>query len=459
MAAALRNSLHGKVVGQGDAEYDSLRKVYNGMIDKHPAAIVQCADVQDVVTCVNFARLNNVLLAVRGGGHNAGGLGLADNALVIDLSGLKGIDIDVSARTVKVGGGCLLKEIDAATHNIGMTVPAGIFGTTGIGGLALGGGLGYMTRQYGLTIDNLLSADVVLADGTVVNASADEHTDLFWALRGGGGNFGVVVNFTFRLCPAHTIVGGPMLWDYSDTKEMFRWFHEFISNAPDTINGFFTTMTVPPVAPFPERLQLKKVCGIVWCYTGDPEKADQLFSSVRKFKTPVLDFVGPMPVPVLQTLFDGLLPPGLLWYWKADYVKDLPDAAIDVHVSHGMDAPTPMSMMHIYPINGFASRIAKDATAWNYRDANYAIVIAGIDADPANKEKIIKWATEYWNDLKPYSAGGGYINFMMDEGEERVKATYGENYKRLVEIKEKYDPNNLFKVNQNIKPKMAEAVA
>jgi FAD/FMN-containing dehydrogenase len=459
MAVTLGNSLQGRLVGKGDADYDTLRKVYNGMIDKRPAAIAQCADVQDVITCVDFARENNIPLAVRGGGHNAGGLGLADNALVIDLSGLKSIDIDVSARTASIGGGCLLKEIDAATHEVGMTIPAGIFGTTGIGGLALGGGLGYMTRQYGLTIDNLLSADVVLADGRLVKASANENADLFWALRGGGGNYGVVVNFTFKLCPAHTIYGGPMLWDISDTKEMLGWFHQFISNAPDEINGFFATMTVPAVAPFPEHLQMKKMCGIVWCYTGDPEKADQIFSTVRNFKSPALDFVGPMPVPVLQTLFDALLPPGLQWYWKADYAKDLTEAAIDVHVAHGLNSPTPMSMMHMYPINGFASRVAKNATAWNYRDANYAIVIAGIDADPANKDKIVNWATDYWNDLRPYSEGGGYINFMMDEGEERVKATYGENYKRLGEIKAKYDPNNLFRVNQNIKPKMAEVIA
>ena len=455
----IKNSLHGKLILPIDADYDSARKVYNGMIDKRPAMIVRCADVQDVATCVNFARENNMLLAVRGGGHNAGGLGIADNALVIDLSPMKEIKIDTASKTVKVQAGCLLKEMDAATHEVGMTVPAGIFGTTGVAGLTLGGGLGYMTRQYGLSIDNLLEAEVVLANGSTVKASANDNTDLYWALRGGGGNFGVVVTFVFKLCPAHTIYGGPMLWDISDTKEMLAWYHKFLSNMPDDVYGFFATLTVPPVAPFPEHLHLKKMCGVVWCYTGDMDKAEEVFKPIRAVKTPQLDFVGPLPIPALQTLFDSLYPPGLLWYWKADYVKDMPEAAIDVHVKYGLKLPTPQSTMHIYPVNGFASRIGNDDTAWSHRDANYAVVIVGVDPDPANKDKITSWAKNYWNEHHPYSAGGAYINFMMDEGEERIKATYRDNYKKLAEIKAKYDPGNVFRVNQNIKPQMAAAMA
>ena len=454
-----KNSLHGKLVLPTDAEYDTVRKVYNGMIDKRPAMIVQCADVQDVIACVNFSRENKILLAVRGGGHNAGGLGIADDALVIDLSPMKEIKVDTVSKTVKVQGGCLLKEMDAATHEVGMTVPAGIFGTTGVAGLTLGGGLGYMTRQYGLSIDNLLEAEVILANGKQVKASAKENTDLFWALRGGGGNFGVVVSFLFKLCPAHTVYGGPMLWPVSDTKEMLTWYHNFISKAPDNVYGFFATLTVPPVAPFPEHLHLKKMCGVVWCYTGDMDEAEEVFKPIRAFKTPALDFVGPIPVPSLQTLFDGLYPPGLLWYWKADYVKDLPEAAIDVHVKYGNELPTPLSSMHMYPVNGAASRVGKNDTAWNYRDANYAVVIVGIDPDQSNKDKIINWARDYWNAHHPHSAGGAYINFMMDEGEDRIKATYGDNYKKLTEIKAKYDPDNLFRVNQNIKPQLKETAA
>jgi len=459
LTSAFKSSLRGQLVLRNDANYDEVRKVYNGMIDKRPAMIAKCADVQDVITSVNFARENNMLLAIRGGGHNAGGLGIADDALVIDLSLMKSIKIDTTSKTIRVQGGCLLKEMDAATHEVGMTVPAGIFGSTGVAGLTLGGGLGYMTRQYGLSIDNLLETEVVLANGNLVKASANENSDLFWALRGGGGNFGVVVSFVFKMQPAHTVYGGPMLWDISDTKEMLTWYHDFISTAPDNVYGFFATLTVPPEAPFPEHLQLKKMCGIVWCYTGDMDEAEEVFKPIRAVKTPALDFVGAIPVPALQTLFDGLYPPGYLWYWKADFVKELNEKAIDVHVKYGEELPTPLSSMHMYPVNGFAGRVGKNDTAWNYRDANYAVVIVGIDTDPINKDKIINWAREYWDAHHPYSAGGAYINFMMDEGEDRIKATYGDNYERLATIKAKYDPNNLFRVNQNIKPRMAQAGA
>lgn len=459
LAQTLQGMLQGKLIVPADPAYDEVRKVYNGMIDKKPAMIAQCRDVQDVITCVKFAKTNDLLLAVRGGGHNAGGLGLADDALVIDLSMMKDIQVNKEARLVKVQGGVLLKELDAATHQFGMAVPAGIFGSTGVAGLTLGGGLGYLTRHYGLSIDNLLEAEVVLADGRLVVASSTENQDLFWALRGGGGNFGVVVSFVFKLSPVHTVYGGPMLWNISDTKEMLRWFDEFIRNAPDNINGFFATLTVPPVAPFPEHLHLKKMCGVVWCFSGELDKAEEVFKTIRAKKTPELDFAGPMPVPVLQTLFDGLYPPGLQWYWKADYVKDISDAAIDVHAKYGMALPTPLSSMHMYPVNGFAGRVGKPDTAWTNRDANYAVVIVGIDPDPANKNKIVDWARAYWNEHHPYSSGGAYINFIMDEGEEQVKATYGENYKRLAEIKAKYDPTNLFRVNQNIKPHKTEAKA
>ena len=454
-----KKSLHGKLVLPNDADYDTVRKVYNGMIDKRPAMIAQCADVSDVQTCVNFARDNNVLVSIRGGGHNAGGLGIADDALVIDLCNLKDIKVDAASKTVRVQGGCLLKEMDAATHEAGMAVPAGIFGTTGVSGLTLGGGLGHFTRQYGLSIDNLLEAEIVLANGFVVKASAAENPDLFWALRGGGGNFGVVVSFKFKLCPAHTVYGGPMLWELEDTKEMLRWYHNFITKAPDNINGFFAFLTVPPVDPFPAHLHMKKMCGVVWCYTGDLDKAEEVFKPIRAVKTPALDFVGPIPVPALQTMFDPLYPPGLQWYWKADFVKDVNETSIDLHAKYGSEMPTPLSTMHMYPVNGTASRIGKNDTAWNYRDANYAVVIVGIAQDAAGKDQAISWAKDYWNNMHPYSSGGAYVNFMMEEGEDRIKATYGDNYQRLVEIKTKYDPNNLFRVNQNIKPQMKEAAA
>jgi hypothetical protein len=453
------STLQGKLIQPQDADYDTARKVYNGMFDKHPALIARCADAADVIASVNFARENNMLLAIKGGGHNAAGLGMCDDGLVIDLSPMKEIFVDPLGKTALVQAGCTLGDVDKATHKFGLALPGGIVSTTGVSGLTLGGGLGYLTRAYGLSIDNLIEADVVLADGTFVKASSNEHPDLFWALRGGGGNFGVVTSFLFNLHPADTVYGGPMLWHIDESKEVLNWYRDFIKTAPDDINGFFAFLTVPPVAPFPEHLHLKKVCGVVWCYTGDADKAEEVFKPIRNFKTPALDFVGPIPFPALQSLFDGLLPPGMQWYWKADFVNELSDEAVDLHIQHAMQMPTMLSTMHLYPINGFASRVAKEDTAWNYRDATWAKVICGIDPDPASKKIITQWAKEYWNELHPYSAGGAYINFIMDEGETGIKTSYGDNYEKLVRVKTKYDPNNLFRVNQNIKPAIKEAVA
>lgn len=448
----LQKQLKGHLVLPEDAGYHAARKVHNGAINKYPGAIAYCQDVDDVKTCVNVAKEQDVLLAVRCGGHNGAGFGLCDGGLVIDLSPLKTIKVNEEAKTVQVGGGCLLKEVDAATHEVGMAVPLGFYGGTGVGGLTLGGGLGYLTRHYGLTIDNLLEAEVVLADGSLVKASAEENPDLFWALRGGGGNFGVVVSFLFHLNAVHTIYGGLMLWDWDDSKEMMNWYHQFITTAPHTVYGFFALMIVPPGEPFPLHLHNKKVCGIVWCYNGDMISAEEVFRPIRAFKKPVLDFVGPMPFPAIQTMFDAMYPAGLNWYWKALFVKDLDDASIDVFLKHGEQMPTLMSSMHIYPVNGAPAAFDKDETAWNYREANYSVVILGIDGDAKNNDAIINWARAYWNALQPYSLGGAYINFIMDEGNDVVKANYGNNYKRLAEIKSKYDPGNLFRVNQNIKP-------
>jgi FAD/FMN-containing dehydrogenase len=317
----------------------------------------------------------------------------------------------------------------------------------------LGGGIGYLTRRYGLTIDNLLAVEMVLADGRFVTASARENADLFWAVRGGGGNFGVVTSFLFQGQPVHTNYGGPMLWPMEDAAEMMRWYRDFIAKAPDDLCGFFAFLTVPPEAPFPEHLQNKKMCGIVWCYTGPIKKAEKVFKPIRSFKTPALDMVGPIPHPVLQSLHDGLYPPGHQWYWKADFVRTLPDESIAIHVQHAGNLPSMQSTMHLYPINGAAGRVKSSATPWGYRDATWSSVIVGVDPDPANNEKISTWAKEYWSALHPYSAGGAYVNFMMEEGEDRIRATYGKNYDRLAKIKKRYDPGNLFRVNQNIKPK------
>jgi FAD/FMN-containing dehydrogenase len=451
--ADFKANLRGRLIEPSDENYDEARKVYNGMIHKKPRLIVRCADAADVIRSVNFARDNDVLLAIRSGGHNAGGLGICDDGLVIDLAAIKYTRVDPTARIATVGGGCTWGDVDHATHVFGLATPSGIISTTGVGGLTLGGGVGHLSRKCGLTIDNLLSADVVLANGTFVKANADENPDLFWAIRGGGGNFGVVTSFTFRLHPVDTIYGGPMLYELSETADVMKWYRDLIPRAPDELSGFFAFLTVPPWPPFPEHLHMKKMCGVVWAYAGPATKAEETFKPIRGFKKPALDFVGPMPQPALQTMFDALYPPGLQWYWRADFVNEISDEAIAQHLRFASALPSMHSTMHLYPINGAASRVGKNDTAWNYRDATWAQVMVGVDPDPANNDKIIAWTKSYYDALHPYSAGGAYVNFLMgDEGAGRVKATYGDNYERLVAIKDKYDPDNLFRVNQNIKP-------
>src|SRR5690242_1432229 len=451
--AKLQQGFRGEVIKPGDSAYDAARAVYNGMIDKRPAVIARCADIADIMSAVRFGRENDLLTSIRGGGHNAGGLGVCDDGLAIDLSRMKNVYVDPRAKTVRVAPGCVWGDVDHATHAFGMATPSGIISTTGVGGLTLGGGVGYLTRKCGLTIDNLLSADVVLANGNFVKANADENSDLYWALRGGGGNFGVVTAFTFRLHPIETLYAGPMLYELSDTSDVMKWYRDLIPAAPDDLNGFFAFLTVPPAAPFPEHLHMKKMCGVVWAYAGSQDKAEETFKPIRAFKKPALDFVGPLPQPALQSMFDALYPPGLQWYWRANFVNEISDDAIAQHIRFGEALPTMHSTMHMYPINGAAARTGKSDTAWNYRDAMWAQVIVGVDPDPAKKDRIVSWTKSYYDAVHPFSAGGAYVNFLMgDEGEERVKKTYGGNYERLAAIKEKYDPGNFFRVNQNIKP-------
>jgi len=450
--AGLKSELRGELIEPSDARYDTIRKVYNAMIDRRPRLIARCADAADVIAAVKFGREHKLLLSIRSGGHNAAGLGICDDGLVIDLSPIRYVRVDPKKRTVLVGGGALWGDVDHATHAFGLAVPAGIISTTGVGGLTLGGGIGHLTRQCGLTIDNLLAVDVVLADGNFVTASPNENTDLFWAVRGGGGNFGVATSFLFRAHPIHTDYAGPMLWPLEDAPEILRWYRDFIVKAPNNLNGFFAFLTVPPGPPFPEHLHNKKMCGIVWCYTGPLDKAQRVFKPIRKFKPPALDLVGPIPHPALQSMFDALYPPGLQWYWKADFVRTLSDEAVALHAKHGALLPTMHSTMHLYPVDGRARSIRNGATPWSYRDANWAGVIVGVDPNPANRERISDWAKAYWTALHPHSAGGAYINFMMDEGTDRVRATYGKSYERLAKIKKRYDPANLFRVNQNIVP-------
>jgi hypothetical protein len=448
----VRSTFRGELIQPTDAAYDSARKVYNGMIDKRPKLIARCVDVADVMAAVHFGRENELVTAIRGGGHNGAGLGTCDNGLVIDLSRMKGIRVDPKSRTARVGGGCVWGDVDHATHAFGMAAPCGFISTTGVAGLTLGGGIGYLTRRYGLTIDNLLSVDVVLADGRFVTASAEENSDLFWAVRGGGGNFGVVTSFKFRLRPVSMVHFGPTLWPLEQASDVLRAYRQFIVKAPEEVSGFFAFLVVPPAPVFPEHLHLKPVCGIVWCCTGSAEQTTEALKPMRTLGQPAFDHVAPAPFPTVQSFFDTLFVPGLQWYWRADNFTELTDDAIARHVDHGSKIPTMLSTMHLYPVNGAAQRVGRNETAYSFREALFAEVIVGVDPDPANAGKITTWCKEYWDALHPYSAGGACVNFMMEEGQDRVQAAFRDNYNRLASIKKTYDPTNFFRVNQNIRP-------
>ncbi|MFF2505125.1 FAD-binding oxidoreductase [Streptomyces sp. NPDC058067] len=452
----MRAELRGPVIGPGDPDYDGAREIYNAMIDRRPAAFVKCSDAADVMSAVDFVRDHELELAVRGGGHSGGGLCLVDGGVTIDLTPIRYVRVDPADRTAWVGGGSQLGDLDHAAHAFGLATPAGIMSTTGVGGLTLGGGHGHLTRKYGLTIDNLLAADVVLADGSFVTASESEHPDLFWALRGGGGNFGVVTAFKFQLHSVHTVGVGVTLWPVERTREVLEWYRDFLPQAPEDLNGFFAVLTVPPAPPFPAEIHGQKMCGVVWCWTGDLAHLREAIAGAAEAGPPAFQFVAPMPYPMLQAMFDELIPKGLQWYWRGDFFDRITDEAIDVHAKFAENLPTPLSLMHLYPVDAAASRVSGDATAWGYRDALWSGIFAGIDPDPANAEAVKRWAVAYWHDLHPYSMGGSYVNFLgADESQDRVRATYRQNYARLAEVKRKYDPKNLFHANQNIAPAAA----
>ena len=448
----LAAGLRGAVIRSSDAEYEEARKLYNGMIDKRPLVIARCADTGDVIACVNFAREHKLAVAIRGGGHNGPGLGSVDNGLVIDLSTMKGVRVDPEDRTVRVGPGCTTGDVDHTTHAFGQAVPFGIISTTGVGGLTLSGGHGYLTRQYGLAVDNLIEADVVLADGSFVIASELENADLLWALRGGGGNFGVVTSFLFRTHPAKVLYGGPIIFDIGDAATVMRWYRDFQATAPDDFCIWLGLQTVPPGDPFPKEHWNKKMCVLLVAHNGagGEAAANAIRAALPK---PIIDWAGPIPYPALQSMFDALYPKGLQWYWKGDFVRSLNDEAIAAHIENAAKVPTPISAMHLYPIDGAVHRKKKGDTAWSTRDAVWSMVIVGVDSDPSKAGILKKWATDYWNAVHPYDLAGAYPNFMMDdEGEARIKASFGDNYPRLAALKQKFDPGNLFRVNQNIRP-------
>jgi FAD/FMN-containing dehydrogenase len=448
----LRSLLRGDLIEPGQPGYEKARRVHNGLIDKRPALIARCLSATDVIAAVNFGREHNLALAVRGGGHHGAGLGTCDGGLVIDLAGMRGIRVDPARGQVRVEGGCTWGDVDHATHPFGLAVPAGWPSTTGVGGLTLGGGLGYLTRRYGLTIDNLLGVDLVLADGRFVTASSDENEDLFWAVRGGGGSFGVVTSFLFRGCPVSTVYGGPIFWPMARAGTILRFWRDLMLSGPEDLNGWFGFQTVPPTDRFPQALHLEQMAVIVWCYTGDVNKAEAVFRPIRAVARPALDLAGPVPYPALQSMFDELYPSGWHWHWQSDFFIDLSQAAIDLHLQHAAQLPTVHSLAHLYPVNGAAQRVGPGDSAWSFREANFVQVIAGLDPDPALVEQLRDWVEGYGWALRPYSAGGGYVNMMMDGAEANVKAAYRDNYTRLAAIKARYDPHNLFRVNHNIRP-------
>jgi FAD/FMN-containing dehydrogenase len=452
--AAFAEKFRGKLIGPTDAGYDEARSLYNAMIDKRPRLIARCANVADVITAVDFGRENDLLVAIRSGGHNGPGLGSCDGGLVIDLSGLKGVRVDPAAKTVRVEPGCTQGDVEHAAHAFGLAVPAGIVSTTGVAGLTLGGGTGYLTRAHGLTIDNLLEADVVLADGRFVTANERENADLFWALRGGGGNFGVVTSFLFRAHPVKNVYSGPIFWDIKDAKKVFQAYRDLIAKAPVALGLFVGVKSVPSTAPFPEEHWGKKAVALIGAYNGSVAEGEKAMKPFRDaLPAPMFDWMSEMPFAAMQGLFDGLMPKGLQWYWKGDFVKELPDAAIDTHIENIKKAPTELCLMHLYPIDGAVHRVGAGDTAWATRDARFSMVIAGISPEPKQAKDIKAWGRAYWEAVHPYNLGGGYVNFLMDdENDGRVQASYGPNHARLRDVKRKYDPQNFFRVNQNIAP-------
>jgi FAD/FMN-containing dehydrogenase len=448
----LRTRVHGQTIAAGDDAYDTARKVYNGMIDRRPRVIVRCTDVADVMASVEFASEQGMDLSVRGGAHSVPGFGTNDDGVVIDLAQMNGVRVDPQRRTVRAEGGCTWGGFNHATYAFGLATTGGIIASTGIAGLTLGGGIGYLARAFGLTCDNLLSADVVTADGRFLVASEKEHEDLFWALRGGGGNFGVVTSFEYQLHPVKDIVAGLFFFPVARAREVLEFYRDFIETAPEELGMFPAFQIAPPLPFIPEADHGKTFCILVCCWVGRADRADKVLTPIRKVAPIVAEMVAPMPYPVLNSMFDPLLPAGLQHYWKADFASELTDGAIKAHLEYGPKVPVVNSTMHIYPINGACNRVAADATAFAYRHAKFATVIAGMWPDPADNEKNIKWVKDYYQAVHPHSLAGGYVNFMAGDDQDRIRDNYKGNYDRLVAIKRAYDPANVFRMNQNIKP-------
>ncbi|CUR55940.1 Oxidoreductase, FAD-dependent [metagenome] len=448
----LREQIRAAVITEDDPDYDDARAVWNGMFDRRPLAVVRAEQVADVVAAVNFARDAGLELSVRGGGHSAPGFGTNDGGMVIDLSLMRHVHVDPGARTARAGGGATWGDFNYATHAYGMATTGGIVSTTGVAGLTLGGGIGYLTRGYGLTIDNLRSVDVVTADGQIRRASADENADLFWALRGGSGNFGVATSLELELHPVKDVWVGLFFYELEHAGALLRFFREWIKDASEHYGAFPAFQMAPPLPFLPEDRHGDTFCVAVVQWTGPPEEGEAAMAPFRDLAPRVGEMVSSMPYPWLNGAFDGLFPRGVRSYWKGNYVTELTDAAIEAHLAHGPLVPSPSATMHLYPINGAAGRVGADETAFAYRHATFATVIVSAWDDPELDAERIGWVRGYSDATAPHSEPGGYVNFMAEDDQGRVAETYGGNYQRLVEVKRRYDPDNLFHHNQNIKP-------
>lgn len=449
---SLRARARGVVITPQDEGYEDARRVYNGMIDRRPAVIVRGVDAADVIATVDYARDNALDLSVRGGGHSVPGFGTNDDGVVIDLSAMRGVRVDPLVHTARVDGGATWGDVYHATYPFGLAAAGGIISTTGVGGLTLGGGIGHLTRGCGLSVDNLLSADVVTADGRFLVASEKENEDLFWALRGGSGNFGVVTSFEFQLHPVGDVYAGLFFYPLERAADVLAFHRGYIADAPEEMGCFPAFQIAPPLPFIPESEHGKAFVAMVCCWSGAMDRGEAALAPIRDAAPRVAELVTPMPFPALNSAFDPLVPPGLQHYWKAVYVDELTDGAIAAHVEHGSKVPTVNSTVHLYPINGAARRVPTSTTAFSHRDANLAAVIAGMWPDPADNEENVAWVKDYYAALEPHSERGGYVNFMAGDDQSRVRDNYGENYDRLAALKKKYDPANLFHINQNIAP-------
>ena len=443
----------GSVILPGSGEYDSARRVWNGMIDRRPGIIARCGAVSDVVSAVRFARDNDLQLAVRGGGHNVSGNGVCDEGIVIDLSHMKGIRVDGNGREVYAQAGLTWGEFDRETQAYGLATPGGLISTTGIAGLTLGGGFGWLSRKYGLSCDNLLSADVVTADGEFLTASSTEHQDLYWGIRGGGGNFGIVTSFRFRLHPVSTVFGTIGFRPGDEARQTLEFYRDFTGSCPDEVSSFAAIATAPPAPFIPASWHGRKTSLIATCHCGSPEEAERISRPLRTFGHPFAVLGSPMPYVVIQSSNDPIAPPGMRNYWKSEFVGGLSDGLIDVLAGALDSASSPMNAVHIYHMQGAISRVSAESTAYSYRDAPLLVVIIASWTDRSEDAEQIRWARDLWERIRGYSLGGTYVNFLGDEGEDRVRSSYAEStHARLTSLKTRYDPSNLFRLNQNIPP-------